>query len=114
MKKNIETGAKVINYLASCGKDEIQMEDLFAAVLEGFKMGDDMDEAFSMVRGTLKELAREDMVSLSGDGLYPASAVPGVIHIRSKMRKAAERLMQEKPSVWGNSHNLSWPNRSDR
>jgi len=93
MKKNIETGAKVINFLASCGKDEIQMEDLFAAVLEGFKMGDDVNEAYSMVRGTLNELVIEDMVNLSEDTVSPESSVPGVIRIQPRMRKSAERFM---------------------
>ena len=93
MKKNIETGAKVITFLASCGKDEVGMEDLFAAVLEGFKRGDDVEEAYSMVQSTLNELVIEDMVSLSEATVSPESAVPGVIRIRPRMRKAAGRFM---------------------
>jgi len=103
MKKNIETGAKVITFLASCSKDEIQIEDLFVAVIEGFKQGDDIDEAYSMVRATLKALASGDMVSLSEEKVSPASAVPGAIRILSKMRKAAERLMRGKHPVVENN-----------
>ncbi|GEM_PF-1634349 len=106
MKKNIETGAKVINYLASCGKDEIEIMDLFEAVVDGFKMGDDVNEAYGMVRGTLQELAIEDMVSLCGDKLQSASSVPGVIRIQPRMRKAAERLMRGKPPVKVENHQI--------
>jgi len=106
MKKNIETGAKVINYLASCGEDEVGIEDLFATVVAGFEPGDDIDEAYGMVRSTLKELASEDMVSLSEDTVTPASTVPGVIRIRPKMRKATERLMRGKPPVKVENHQI--------
>jgi hypothetical protein len=104
MKKNIETGAKVITFLASCGEDEVEIEDLLGAVIEGFNLGDDVDEAYGMVRSTLKELAAEDMVSLSGETVTLASTVPGVIRIRSKMRKPAERLIRGKPPVKVESH----------
>jgi len=106
MKKNIETGAKVINYLASCGKDEIGIMDLFEVVVDGFKMGDDVNEAYGMVRGTLQELAIEDMVSLSEETVTTASTVPGVIRIRPKMRKTAERLMRGKPPVKVENHQI--------
>ena len=104
MRKNIEIGAKVITFLASCGEDEVEIEDLLAAVIEGFNPGDDIDEAYSMVWATLKELAAEDMVSLSGETVTPASSVPGVIRIRPKMRNTAERLMRGKRPVKVESH----------
>jgi hypothetical protein len=104
MKKNIETGAKVITFLASCGEDEVEIEDLLGAVIEGFTLGDNVDEAYGMVRSTLKELAAEDMVSLSGETVPLASTVPGVIRIRPKMRKPAERLIRGKPPVKVESH----------
>lgn len=104
MQKNIETGAKVINFLASCGREEVGIEDLFAAAVYGFKTGNDVHEAYRMVRDTLQELANEDMVSLLMDP--SASAVPGVIRIWSRMRKTAERLMRSKPPAGGNGHKL--------
>jgi len=106
MKKNNETGAKVINFLASCGKNEIQIENLFAAVIEGFTLGDDIDEAYSMVRSTLKELAAEDMVSLSEETVTPASSVPGAIRIRPKMKNTAERIMWGKHPMMAESHQI--------
>ncbi len=96
MKKDNEAGAKVITFLASCGSDEIDTSELLMAVVEGFKKGDDPEQAYCMVRGTLSELAAEGLVSLRFKRPSDRSGVPGSIRIRPRMKKAAERLTERK------------------
>ncbi|MBN1691383.1 MAG: hypothetical protein JW901_10195 [Dehalococcoidia bacterium] len=93
MRKDKETGARVINFLASCGKDEIALSELLSVVVDGFKKGDNLEQAYGVVRGTLRELAAEGLVSLCGKEASARNGVPGAIRIRPRMQKAAAGLM---------------------
>jgi len=95
MRTDKETGARVINFLASCGKDEVEMSELLSAVVD-FKKGDDLEQAYGKVRGTLRELAAVGLVSLCGGKQSAPNGVPGAIRIRPRMQKAAAGLMERK------------------
>jgi len=109
MKKENETGAKVITFLASCGSDEVDTSELLSAVVEGFKKGDDPEQAYCMVRGTLRELAAEGLVSLRFKHPSARSGVPGSIRIRPRMKNAAARLMERKEAGKAGAGNRGVP-----
>jgi hypothetical protein len=89
MKRDIETGERVIDFLASYGRGEVEMEDLFAAVLDGYSQGDDLNQAYCEVKAVLKALAIGDMVRLSLETIPPGACVPRFIYVQPEMRKAA-------------------------
>jgi hypothetical protein len=98
MKKNINTGELVINYLASCGKAEVATLDLVKAVAPGCRSGEEMDKAFNMILPVLTNLASVGLVRLSTEAIPSTGSVPKVIHILPRMKKTADRLMQDKTS----------------
>ena len=89
MKRDIETGERIINFLASYGREELEMEDLFAAVLDGYRQGDDLNHAYGEVKAVLKALAIGDMVRLSLETIPPEACVPRFIYVQPEMRKTA-------------------------
>jgi hypothetical protein len=94
MKKNINTGEKVINYLASCGKEEVDMLDLVEAVVPGCHDGEEMDEAFGSILPVLTNLESGGLIRLSTEAIPSTGFVPRLISILPKMKNAADRLMQ--------------------
>lgn len=96
MKKNINTGELVINYLASCGKAEVSTLELVKAVMPGCRKEEDMDKAFGSILPVLTNLESGGLVKLSTEAIPSTGFVPKVIHILPKMKKAADRLMQDK------------------
>jgi hypothetical protein len=96
MKKSINSGELVINYLASCGKAEVAMLDLVKAVAPGCRSGEEMDKAFNMILPVLTGLESGGLVKLSAEAIPSTGFVPKVIHILPKMKKTADRLMQDK------------------
>jgi hypothetical protein len=96
MKRNINTGEKVINYLASCGKEEVDMLDLVEAVVPGCHEGEEMDEAFGSILPVLTNLESGGLVRLSTEAIPSTGFVPRLISILPKMKNAADRLMQDK------------------
>jgi len=92
MKKNINTGVLVVNYLASCGKTEVATLDLVKAVMPGCRNEEDMDKAFGNILPVLTNLASGGLVKLSTEAIPSTGFVPKVIHILPKMKKAADRL----------------------
>jgi hypothetical protein len=96
MKKDINTGEKVINYLASCGKEEVDMLDLVEAVVPGCHEGEEMDEAFGSILPVLTNLQSGGLVRLSTEAIPSTGFVPKIIRILPKMKNAADRLMQDK------------------
>jgi hypothetical protein len=97
MKKNTNTGALVINYLASCGKEEVDTLDLLKAVAPGCRNEQDMDKAFDSILPVLTNLESGGLVKLSTEAIPSTGFVPRVIHILPKMKRTADRLMQDKP-----------------
>ena len=89
MKRDIKTGERVINFLASYCSEELEMEDLFAAVLDGYRQGDDLNHAYREVKSVLKALAIGDLVRLSLETIPPGACVPRFIYVQPEMRKAA-------------------------
>ena len=94
MKKDMKTGEKVINYLASCGKDEVDMLDLVEAVVPGCHEGEEMDEAFGSILPVLTNLESGGLVRLSAEVVPETGFVPKMIRILPRMKNAADRLMQ--------------------
>ena len=94
MKKNINTGELVINYLASCGKEEVDTLELLKAVAPGCRSGEDMDKAFGSILPVLTNLQSGGLVRLSTEAIPSTGFVPKLIHILPRMKKAADRLMQ--------------------
>ena len=94
MKKNMNTGEKVINYLASCGKEEVDMLELVAAVVPGCHEGEEMDKAFGNILPVLTNLESGGLVRLSAEVVPSTGFVPRLISILPKMKNAADRLMQ--------------------
>ncbi len=104
MKKNINTGALVINYLASCGKTEVAILDLLEAVAPGCRNGKDMDMAFGSIVPVLTNLESGGLVKLSTEAIPSTGFVPKVIYILPRMKNTADRLMQDRPG--GNGSNV--------
>jgi len=96
MKKNNNTGVLVINYLASCGKEEVDTLDLLKAVAPGCRNGEEMEKAFGSILPVLANLESGGLVKLSTEAIASTGFVPKVIHILPKMKKTADRLMQDK------------------
>ena len=96
MKKNINTGVLVINYLASCGKEEVDTLELLKAVAPGCRSGEDMDKAFGSILPVLANLESGGLVRLSTEAIPSTGSVPKVIYILPRMKKTAERLLQDK------------------
>ena len=96
MKKNINTGVLVINYLASCGKEEVDTLELLKAVAPGCRSGEDMDKAFVSILPVLTNLQSGGLVRLSTEAIPSTGSVPKVIYILTKMKKTADRLLQDK------------------
>ena len=96
MKKNINTGVLVINYLASCGKEEVDTLDLLKAVAPGCRNEEDMDKAFGSILPVLTNLESGGLVRLSTEAIPSTGSVPKVIYILPKMKKTADRLLQDK------------------
>jgi len=96
MKKNINTGVLVINYLASCGKEEVDTLDLLKAVAPGCRNGEEMEKAFGSILPVLANLESGGLVKLSTEAIASTGFVPKVIHILPKMKKTADRLLQDK------------------
>ena len=96
MKKNMNTGELVINYLASCGKEEVETLELLKAVAPGCRSGEDMDKAFGSILPVLTNLESGGLVKLSTEAIPSTGFVPRVIYILPRMKKTAERLLQDK------------------
>ena len=96
MKKNMNTGVLVINYLASCGKEEVDTLELLKAVAPGCRSGEDMDKAFGSILPVLTNLESGGLVRLSTEAIPSTGSVPKVIYILPKMKKTADRLLQDK------------------
>lgn len=104
MRKNINTGALVINYLASCGKTEVDTLDLLNAVAPGCRNEEDMDKAFGCILPVLTNLESGGLVKLSTEAIPSTGFVPKVIFILPRMKNTADRLMQDKAG--GNGSNV--------
>jgi len=98
MKKDINTGERVINYLASCGKEEVDTLDLVKALVPGCHDEADMDKAFDAILLVLTSLESGGLVKLSTEVVPSTGFVPKLIRILPKMKNAADRLMQGKIS----------------
>ncbi len=98
MKKNMNTGVLVINYLASCGKEEVDTIELLKAVAPGCRSGEDMDKAFGSILPVLTNLESGGLVRLSTEAIPSTGSVPKVIYILPKMKKTSDRLLQDKVS----------------
>jgi len=98
MKKNINIGELVINYLATCGKSEVKTMELLKAVAPGCEGEDAMDEAFDRILPVLTNLESGGLVRLSTEPAPSTGLIPRLIHVLPKMKKAADRLMQDKNS----------------
>jgi len=96
MKRNINTGELIINYLASCQKEEVDTRALIKAVDPDCSNEEDMDKAFNTIMPVLTNLQTGGLVKLSTESLSETIFVPRVIHIMPKMKKTADRLMQDK------------------
>lgn len=84
---------RIINYLASCGRQEVAMADLFSSVVDGYREGMDMDAVYSRVKAVLQGLVENELVRLSLETMPPATSVPRFIYIRPRMKKTADALM---------------------
>ena len=98
MKKNMNTGELVINYLASCGKSEIETMELLKAVAPGCERGNAVDEAFGRRLPVLTNLESEGLVRLSTEPDPSSGLIPRLIHVLPKMKKPADKLMRDKGS----------------
>ena len=103
MKKNINTGALVINYLASCGKTEVAILDLLEAVAPGCRNEKEMDKAFGSILPVLTNLESGGLVKLSTEAIPSTGFVPKVIYILPMMKDTADRLMQDKAGGGGSN-----------
>ena len=98
MKKNMNTGELVINYLASCGKSEIETMELLKAVAPGCERENAVDEAFGRILPVLTNLESEGLVRLSTEPDPSSGLIPRLIHVLPRMKKPADRLMHDKGS----------------
>jgi hypothetical protein len=98
MKKNINTGERIINYLASCGRQEVEMVDLLRAVVDGYGGEADLATAFNQVLPLLKSLEAEDMVKLSFETIPPGASVPRFIYVQPRMKRAADKCSDGNPA----------------
>lgn len=101
MKKNLDAGVLVINYLASCGKTVVATLDLVKAVVPGCRSGEEMEEAFGIILPVLSNLESGGLVKLSSEAIPSTGFVPKAIHILPGMKKTADRLMQDKAGGTG-------------
>jgi len=105
MKKNINTGERVINYLASCGKEEVDTLDLVKAVVPGCHNEEEMGVAFDSILPVLTSMESEGLVRLSPEVVPSIGFVPKLILILPKMKNAADRLMHNEISGVKSSDN---------
>jgi len=103
MRKIINTGALVINYLASCGKTEVDTLDLLEAVAPGCRNEKEMDKAFGSILPVLTNLESGGLVKLSAEAIPSTGFVPKVIYILPRMKNTADRLMQDKSGGGGSN-----------
>lgn len=85
---------RVINYLASCRRKEVAMEDLVSSVMDDRGEGADAEMVYGIVITVLKGLAENDMVKISTETISPGATVPRCIYILPRMSRVADALME--------------------